>query len=244
MVAHTQVYLNDFSGSLATTQMAVELAARVGHQRAEIIAHDAACNVFRTTGEFGRAKLHAERTLILSRQLGAKRFEAVSLHDLAMVARAEAGYAEAMDLLYRALAISRETGLSFMGPWILGHLAVTTEDPIERQAALTEGEEILRKGAVSHNHLWFFRYAIDASLDSQDWDGAERYSAALEDYTRSEPLPWADFFVRYGRIVAVNGPCRAGQETTCALGDLLAEAERLGIGPALGVLRDRTSAKT
>jgi hypothetical protein len=36
----------------------------------------------------------------------------VSLHDLAMVARAEAGSAEAMDLLYRALAISRDTGLS------------------------------------------------------------------------------------------------------------------------------------
>ena len=148
MVAHTQVYLNDFSDALATSQTAVELAARVGHHRAEIIAHYAACNVFRTTGEFARVKMHAERALILARQLGAKRFEAVSLNDLAMVARAEASSAEAMDLLYRALAISRETGLSFVGPWILGHLAVTTEDPIERQAALTEGEEILRKGAV------------------------------------------------------------------------------------------------
>jgi tetratricopeptide (TPR) repeat protein len=237
MVAHTQVYLNEFSAALATTEMAVELAARVGHHRAEIIAHNAACNVFRTTGEFGRAKMHAERALFLARLLGARRFEAVSLHDLAMVARAEAGHAEAMDFLYRALAISRESGPSFVGPWILGDLAAMTEDPVERQAALTEGEEILRKGAVSHNHLWFFRYAIDAALDSQDWDGAERYSAALEDYTRSEPLPWADFFVRYGRAVAVHGRCRPGQETTFALGDLLAEAERLGIGPAVGTLR-------
>jgi class 3 adenylate cyclase/tetratricopeptide (TPR) repeat protein len=241
MVAHTQVYLNDFSGALATAQMAVELAARVGHQRAEIIAHNAACNVFRTTGDFARMRMHAERALILARQLGAKRFEAISLHDLAMVARAEASSAEAMDLLYRALAISRETGVSFSGPWILGHLAVTTENPIERQAALTEGEEILRKGAVSHNHLWFLRYAIDASLASQDWDGAERYSAALEDYTRPEPLPWANFFVRYGRAVGAHGRYRPGQETPCTLGDLLAEAERLGIGPALGPLRYRTS---
>ena len=165
MVAHTQVYLNDFSGALATTQTAVELAARVGHQRAEIIAHNAACNVFRTTGEFGRAKQHAERALILARQLGAKRFEAVCLLNLAMVARAEASRAKAKELLCRALAISRETGLSFVGSWILGYLAVMTEDPIERQAALTEGEKILCKGAVGHNHLWFFRYAIDASLD-------------------------------------------------------------------------------
>jgi class 3 adenylate cyclase/tetratricopeptide (TPR) repeat protein len=236
MVAHTQVYLNDFSEALATSQMAVELASRVGHHRAEIIAHNAACNVFRTTGEFGSAKMHAERALVLARQLGAKRFEAVSLNDLAMVARAEASGAEAMDLLHRALTISRETGVSFVGPWILGHLAVTTEDPVELQTALTEGEEILSKGAVSHNHLWFFRYAIDASLHTQDWDGAERYCAALEDFTRSEPLPWADFFVRYGRAVGAHSRGRPEQETTCKLGDLLAESEDLGIDPALGAL--------
>ncbi|MBI5260452.1 MAG: AAA family ATPase [Bradyrhizobium sp.] len=235
MVAHTQVYLNDFSGALATTQAAVELAARVGHHRAEIIAHNAACNVFRTSGEFRRAKLHAERALTLARRLGAKRFEAVSLNDLAMVARAEASSAAAMDLLYRALAISRQTGSSFVGPWILGHLALTTENPIERVAALMEGEEILRKGAVSHNHLWFFRYAIDASLSSRDWDGAERFSAALEEYTQPERLPWADFFVRYGRAAGAHGRC-PGQETACELGNLLDEAERLSIGSPLGPL--------
>lgn len=241
MVAHSQVYLNDFSDALATSQVAVELAARVGHHRAEIIAHYAACNVFRTTGEFARVKMHAERALVLARQLGAKRFEAVCFNDLAMVARAEASSAEAMNLLHRALAISRETGIGFVGPWILGHLAVTTKDPIERHAALTEGEEILRKGAVSHNHLWFFRYAISASLDSQDWDGAERYSTALEDYTRPEPLPWADFFIRYGRAVIAHVRCHPGRQPACKLGDLLAEAERLGIGPAVGPLRDRIS---
>ncbi|WP_046867222.1 adenylate/guanylate cyclase domain-containing protein [Microvirga massiliensis] len=237
MVAHTQVYLNEFSGALATVQAAVELAERVGHPRAEIIAHNAACNVFRTTGEFGRARPHAERALALARQLGAKRFEAVSLHDLAMVAHAEASRAEALDLLHRALAISRETGLSFVGPWILGHLAVTTEDPKERRAALTEGEEVLRKGAVSHNHLWFFRYAIDASLGARDWDGAERYSAALEDYTRPEPLPWASFFVRYGRALGAHSRGHLGQEATHKLGDLADAAERLRIGPALARLQ-------
>jgi hypothetical protein len=97
---------------------------------------------------------------------------------------------------------------------------------------------------VSHNHLWFFRYAIDASLDSEDWDGAERYSAALEDYTRSEPLPWANFFVRYGRAVGAYGRCQAGQDTTSNLADLVAEAERLGIGPALGTLRYHTRTVT
>jgi class 3 adenylate cyclase/tetratricopeptide (TPR) repeat protein len=237
MVAVAKGFLNDFSGALATAQAAVTLAERVGHHRAEIIAHAAACNVFRTMGGFGRARPHAERALALARQLGAKRFEAVGLHNLAMVAHAEAGRAEGIDLLHHALAISRETGLSFMGPWILGELAATTEDPLERRAALAEGEEILRKGTVGHNHFWFFRYAVDASLSSQDWDGAERYSTALEDYTRPEPLPWADFFVRYGRALAIHGRGSRGQQATCRLEDLVGEAERLGIGSVLGPLR-------
>jgi tetratricopeptide (TPR) repeat protein len=237
MVAVAEVFLNDFSGALATAQAAITLAERVGHHRAEIIAHAAACNVFRTMGEFGCARPHAERVLALARQLGAKRFDAVGLHDLAMVARAEAGRAEGLDLLHRALAISRETGLSFVGPWILGELAAMTEDPFERRAALAEGEEILRKGAVSHSHFWFFRYAIDASLDSQDWAGAERYSTALEEYTRPEPLPWVDFFVRYGRALATHGRGSRGRQMTCRLEDLVGEAERLGIRSALGPLR-------
>ena len=124
-----------------------------------------------------------------------------------------------------------------MGPWILGDLAAMTEDPIERRAALAEGEEILRKGAVGHNHIWFSRYAIDASLSSRDWDGVERYSTTLEEYARPEPLPWVDFFVRYGRALAAHGRGSRGQPMTCRLDDLVAEAERLAIGPALGPLR-------
>jgi hypothetical protein len=50
---------------------------------------------------------------------------------------------------------------------------------------------------------------------------------------RCEPLPWAKFFVRYGRAVGAIGRRRPGHERTCKLADLLAEAERLGIGPAL-----------
>jgi tetratricopeptide (TPR) repeat protein len=205
------------------------LAARVGHHRAEIIAHNAACNTYRTTGEYLRARPHAGRSLALARQLGARRFESISLHDLAMAARAEAATEEALNLIRRALEISRDTGPSFAGPWILGHLAVTTDDPSERREALAEGEAILRNGAVSHNHLWFFRYAIDAALSDHDWDAAESYAAALEDYTRPEPLPWASFFIRCGRTLAAGGRDGVPQESAAELDALTCEARRLGL---------------
>src|SRR3546814_7615934 len=112
-----------------------------------------------------------------------------------MFLRAGGRRSEAVDLLWRACAISRKTGITFVGPWIRGHLAVTTGDPATRREALAEGEEILRKGSVGHSHLWFHRYAIEASLGAGEWDCVERHAEALESYTAPEPLPWAAFFI-------------------------------------------------
>ena len=86
---------------------------------------------------------------------------------------------------------------------------------------------------MGHNHLWFFRCAIEASLHSHDWDGAERYARALADYTRPEPLPWSDFFVAYGRALAAFG---RGQTDPALMGEvqrLKEEGERLGLGVSL-----------
>lgn len=160
----------------------------------------------------------------------------MSLNEQATILRAEGRRAEARDLLHRALAISRETGISFVGPWILGHLAVAAEDPATRQEALAEGEEILRRGSVGRNHLWFYRYAMEASLDGGEWDAAERYAAALVDYTRSEPLPWADFFIAYGRALATHGRGRRDRATRRELRRLREEAERLSLRIALPAL--------
>ena len=60
-------------------------------------------------------------------------------------------------------------------------------------AALAEGEALLAAGSISHNYLWFYREAIEAALAWPTTAAVERYAAALEDYTRAEPLPWADF---------------------------------------------------
>jgi hypothetical protein len=45
--------------------------------------------------------------------------------------------------------------------------------------------------------------ALEVCPDADDWDGVERYAAALDDYTRPEPLPWSAFFIARGRALAV-----------------------------------------
>jgi hypothetical protein len=165
-----------------------------------------------------------------------RRFEASYLRDAAALLEAEGRRSEAVELLSRGVAISRETGIGFLGPWLLGQLAATTEDPNERQQALDEGESVLRAGAVGHNHLWFYHFGIEAALSTRDWASAERYAALLEEFTRAEPLPWSDFVIARGRALAAFG--RGGRDAALGaeLERLRSEADRVGLRIALPAL--------
>ena len=61
---------------------------------------------------------------------------------------------------------------------------------------------MLRGGAVGHNHLWFYRDAIEAMLNAGDGPAALHYVSMLEEYTRTEPLPWSELFAAGGRALA------------------------------------------
>ena len=145
---------------------------------------------------------YLDRMMRLVRQLGARRFEASVLELQARVLLDTGRRAEAAEMLREALAICREAGMQFDGPKIISALSRAEDDPVERAALLAEGKEILRRGAVGHNHLWFYRDAIEALLSADDGAGALEYVTALEDYTRAEPPPWSDLFVERGRLLA------------------------------------------
>jgi hypothetical protein len=87
----------------------------------------------------------------------------------------------------------------------LGLIAWVTGSAAECDAALAEAEALLARGAVSHNHLVFRRYAIEAALEGADWDGAARHADALRAYTAAEPLPWAELVAARGQALAAHG---------------------------------------
>jgi hypothetical protein len=80
-------------------------------------------------------------------------------------------------------------------------LARAVDSEAERDHLLAAGTELLRRGAVGHNHLWFYRDAIEAMLVAGDAPGALRYVELLDDYTRAEPLPWSELFAARGRAL-------------------------------------------
>jgi class 3 adenylate cyclase/tetratricopeptide (TPR) repeat protein len=230
MMAFTEWFAGDTRGALAVAETAIARAARVGHRRAEMIGHHAAFFCQHALMDLEAASGHAEAALTLAQQLGARRFETEALAFMAELHRLAGRRAKAIANAEEAVRISRETSLAFLGPFALGALALATDDPTARQAALEEAELLLSTGAVSHNHLLFPRDAIEAYFAVGDWDRMEHCAAQLERYTRSEPLPFADFYIARGRALAAFG--RGRSDTT----ELTAELERVrNQGDQLGI---------
>ena len=236
MIGFSRLYLNEARQARADGDEAARAAALVGQPRAEmlgeIMGFTACCEV----GEHEAMKPYLERAMRLARQLKARRFEAQNMEFWARMLLAGGRRADAAALLQDALSICRDAGTQFCGPRVTSFLSRAVEDPAEREALLAEGAQMLARGAVGHNHLWFHRDAIEAYLAAGDAEGMLRHAAALEDYTRAEPLPWSTLFAARGRLLAgaLRKPIDEGLRD--ALTRMRSELSNAGFKPYLGAV--------
>jgi class 3 adenylate cyclase/tetratricopeptide (TPR) repeat protein len=212
MVGFSRLYLNEAREARADGDEAVRAAVLVGQPRAEMLGEFMGAFACYELGEYDNMKGYLERSLRLARQLNARRFEAQALEKQSRILLEEGRRAEAAALLREALSICRIAGTQFCGPIVTSALSRVVEDPAERDAILMEGAEMLARGAVGHNHLWYHRDAIEAYLAARDAKGVMRHVEALETYVRAEPLPWSTLFAARGRCLAavVQGEFRNG----------------------------------
>jgi hypothetical protein len=131
----------------------VRAAALVGQPRAEMLGETIGVFACYELGAYDEMKLHLERELRLIRQLGARRFEAQNLEMQARLLLHTGRRAEAVAPLRNALAICRDVGMQFIGPRVHSALSRALESNAEGDGLLAAGEELLRQGAVGHNHL-------------------------------------------------------------------------------------------
>ena len=120
-------------------------------------------------------------------------------------------------------------------------MALATNDPDQRRLALEQGEGLLRGDYLSLNYLWFYRDAMEVSLRTEAWGEVERYAMALEDYTRTERLPWSDFYIARGRTLAAFGRGQHDDATMQELQRLHDEAEYVGLKVAVPALQGALS---
>ncbi len=244
MLGLTRCYLGDLEGTRRISLAAWEAAARVGHHRAELVACLTVPYVAWESGDSGVIDKALARATEIVRQLGAKRFEPDCLNFKARGHIIRGARAAAVELLRQAIAISRETGISYCGPRVLGQLALATDDPTERVSAIQEGLAILETGAVAHNHFWFYRDVMEAMLEAGQWDDAENHAQALEDFTQAERLPWTDFYIARARSLAAYGRGRRGDELAGELRRLHDEAAHIGLRSAQPEIDEAIAALT
>ena len=201
MVGFTRMYLNEARKAREDGDAAARVAVILGQPRAELLGETMGVIASYELADFVAMRKYLDRKMRLVRQLGARRFEVQTLEFEARMLFDLGHRPEAESKLREALVICKEVGAQFRGPVIASALSRVVEDPNQRQALLVEGRSMLGRGAVGHNHLWFYRDAIEAQLSAGDYASALEYVRALEDYTRDEPLPWAEIFAVRGRAL-------------------------------------------
>ncbi|BCF92250.1 hypothetical protein PPGU16_53170 [Paraburkholderia largidicola] len=217
MRAITAWFAGKVMEGLDAANASVAAAEKVGHLRALAVAHHAAWHCLYQLAEWDRAWEHVGPALQCARELKSRRFEAEALALRAELHRVAGRRREALDDIEEALAISRETGMAYLGASYLGILARVSDDIGGCEQALKEGAALLAAGAVSHNHYLFRRDALDACIDWGMWDAAAVHAAALEDYTCREPSPFSAFVVARGRALIAYG---RGDRGFALLGEL------------------------
>ncbi len=243
MVPFGRLYLFEMEEAKRAGLEAVEAASAVGHQRAEMNARGGLCHIYTQLGDWDASLDHAERAMILCHGLGARAWEPVWLLWQSLAENGLGRRAEAHKLLTQAAEITAESDHAFNTGRVYGALALVTDDPSEREKMLKAGEAVLKKGTVSHNHFWFYQFAMKSTLETGEWDRVDGYAQALEDYTHSEPLPLTDFYIRWGRALAAHGRGDRSNENRNALEVLRDRAQQIGLKPVLPLIESALADK-
>ena len=222
-------YINEIDEAFADCRAAAELAEKVGDKRTHAYALNILGEFLTDKSDPAAAEEPIAQALEIMEGLGNRRFTAYIMNQQARQLLLAGQRAEARQRVALAYELSRETGPTFIGARILGTTALCASDGAKRAAALKEGEGLLGQGCIAHNHLWFYRDAIEASLEMAAWNDAVRYADALESYTSSEPLPWSNLFIARGRALAAWGRGVRDAATRATLDSIRKEATRIGL---------------
>ena len=203
MVAWTRLYLTEVTGSSDDAEHAVQSAEMAKQPRSEMVARLTAGRTLLECADFERARSHLRRGVDIATSLQANRFRPffeIFLSRVDMIDGTRGS--EIVDSLQEAAALSRESGVGFVGPWVLSSLALASPEPEVKRAALEEGARLLAEGCVGHNYFAFYADAMEVALQDGDWPALERYARALEAYMESEPLPLCRFHIARARALA------------------------------------------
>lgn len=228
MLAWTAIFAGDIGLAIERSKKAVEFSRMHKHKRAEMIARQALCGAYFDHGNFDDAVGEADIVFEISRQLGAGRFLAFAHYQKACAVVWLGDKTAAEELIDDGLSESRASSHTFSGPCLLGFKGCLLPPGEARKALWDEADAMLAAGCPGHNHLRFYRDAIDQSVLDGDWDSVDVFCDKLEKVTREEPLSWSEFAIARGRLLARLGRGERSDALRTDLEKLAEECERLG----------------
>jgi class 3 adenylate cyclase/tetratricopeptide (TPR) repeat protein len=234
MLAWCAIYGGKFNDAWEHALRARETARSISHKRAEIIALNAIVLIARERGDASSIFDFTDSGQALAKELGSPRFQAMVLLCRSWAYLIEGNNGKARQCLLTALDLAKDT-LTFIGPWIMGGLALAADSPQERRPWIESGLEILQKGAVSHNYFFFHSDVINACLNDADWNGMELHADMLARYTADEPLPWSNFMVERARWAIRTTEEGGDQEMEAAGTRLLNQGREMGLKRSLDI---------
>ena len=231
MLATVKIYMNQTERALAEALASASLSQKVGQSRAEIVSRLTAGWILVSMDDTAAALWQVNRGLELAEKLGAKRFEPFLKETVARIRLQEGRTNEAAEIAEAALAQLRDLdAMSFIGPWLLSTVALTTSDAARRAEVLAEGEARLQAGSVGHNYFRFHCHAMEANANVGNWGEVRRHADLLSAYTVDEPTPWSEFFI--ARAIAM-ADAADGHDATAQLRALRSRAEAAELRTAI-----------
>ncbi len=241
MAAIVECYLMRLDGMREMAEHARRLARQAHNRRAELIALH---SLIITAMEDGRPEVglpHVDAARAIVAELGAWRFECENVIFGAELQAQIGEAALAAEMAREAVALCRtHQAMAYMGPVTFGIAAKLSDDPAERDAYLDEGEALLAGPTLGHNHFFFRRYAIEATLAAGLGAPARRHAEALAAFTRSEPMPLTDLIVRRALLMADAADGLLTPQKRAELNEQAAQAERMGFALLARTMREAT----
>ena len=217
MAGHCRIYLTEFDAGIASMEAANELARQVGDRHGEMFSLESQGLLLAFGARYEESEPVLERALALATSLGARRYQAVLLTVLGEVSLSFGRTAEAHDRNEQALLFARETGMRFIGPFILALKARWRATRSSVSSIVPKARRLSTKEASG-----IARSVITASASRTRWRAASGKGRARMQ-RRSSPtratsrLPYTDFLIARGRVLAALG---ANPQEAAARGEL------------------------
>ena len=172
MLGHCLVYAADMPEAERFMRHAVKAIGPLRDSYLELFADESLGFQLVLSGRPKDGRPFLERGIVTAERVGARRYLAALFIQLSECGLVDGNRAESRALCAKAHELVDQSSFGFIGPALYGYTAIASDDPVERNRLLEEGEARLA-GTLAHNLSWFYRAAIEVRL-------AERDRAAVE----------------------------------------------------------------